>query len=335
MENYEKIKEIRDSFLSFYMMAGYKCVDPAPLIPENDDTIYFSNSAIVPFKKYLQTDCPRLTVAQKCLRFRGGKNLYDLNEHPYVPYFNMVASITNAKHCQEVAELTQDFLLNSLNIPENKLYADVSSQDPVIIKNFEKYFDLHVDKLEQDEYRWGFGINGVHGRGLCFSMRYGDNKTGDLGQIIQINSDNNKTNYAFGFGIEKFIKMSENLDHFYEATSIYEITKDIQGPLAWRYMSSLSSLCYLYSQNIDFEDPKHKKQNKIVSSLLHQVAVVSELMDIPFSKINADAYKFSMVELNKKTNVDALLRDINNRKQTTRHNKEFQQISRQLSSKTY
>ena len=335
MKNYDKIKEIIDSFLSFYMMAGYKCVNPAPLIPENDDTIYFSNSAIVPFKKYLQTDCPKLTVAQKCLRFRGGKNLYDLSEHPYVPYFNMVASITNAKYCQEVAELTQDFLLNTLNIPEDKLYADVSSQDSVIIKNFEKYFDLHVDELAQDEYRWGFGINGVYGRGLCFSMRYGNNKTGDLGQIIQINSINNTTNYAFGFGIEKFIKMSENLKHFYEATSIYEITKDIKGPLAWRYMSSLSSLCYLYSQNIDFEDSKYKKQNKIVSSLLHQLVVVSELMEIPMSKINADACKFSAVELSKKANINALLRDIDNKKQTMRHDKMFQKISHQLSEKTY
>ena len=85
MENYVRIKEIKDKFLSFYMMSGYNYINPAPIVPENDPTIYFSNSAILPFKKYLATECPRLVSFQKCLRFRGGKNLFDLNERPYMP----------------------------------------------------------------------------------------------------------------------------------------------------------------------------------------------------------------------------------------------------------
>ena len=335
MDNYSKIKEIKDKFLSFYMMAGYHYVSPAPIIPENDNTIYFSNSAIVPFKKYLTTESPKLATAQKCLRFRGGKNLFNIDEPPYMPYFNMMASIANAKHCQEIAETAQDFLLNTLNIPENRLYADVSSNDPIIIKNFEKYFELHVDDFPDREYQWKFGMNQIYGRGLCFSMRYGDGKTGDLGQIIQINAPNELTNYAFGFGAEKFLKMSENLEHFYEATSVYDITKDIQGPLAWRYMGSVASLCYIYSQNINFDDPKYKKQSKIVSSLLHQTAVVSDLMGIPQSRINADIYKFSALEFNGRTNIEKLLHDIDDTKQKLRHDKSFQLMQQQLSGKTY
>ena len=324
MKNYEKIKDIRDKFLSFYLMSGYRRTRPAPVIPENDETIYFSNSAIVPFKKNLLSECPKLAVAQRCLRFRGGKNLFSIDEPPYMPYFNMMAAIANSKYCQEVAETTQDFLLNTLNIPENNLYADVSSQDKELIKNFERYFELHVDEFADKEYQWKFGIDNVYGRGLCFSMRYGDNKVGDLGQIIQIHAPNEITNYAFGFGVEKFLKMSENHKHFYEATSIYDITKDIEGPMAWRYMSSLASLAYIYSQHIDFNDPQYKKQSKIVSSLLHQLTVVSEVMEIDTSKINADIYKYSAVELDGRTNVDKLLDDLRNAKQKLRHDKNFQ-----------
>ena len=330
MENWKKLKLIKDSFYSYYKMAGYDKVASSPLIPKDDNSIYFSNSAIVSFKPYLDKESPRLFNIQRCIRFRGAKDVFNLEEPDYMPYFNMMGSIASSKYWQEVAELSQDFLLNTLNIPEARLYADISSKDTELIKNFGRYFEVQIDKLPDSEYHWKFGLNKIHGRGVCFSMRYGDNQESDLGQIIQINYDNKPTNYAFGFGGEKFLMMYENHKHFYEATSVYDFTKDIKSPLAWRYRSSLASLGYLYNQNVDFDNPQFSKQKKIVSSVLHKFALVTDLLDIPQDRIERDIKSFSMYELNGKTDIQLLLEHINRAKNGVRHDKDFQLLQQKI-----
>ncbi len=330
MDNWKKIKRIKSDFFSYYGMSGYKKTRPSLLIPENDPTIFFSNSAIVAFKPYLAEESPRLFNIQRCVRFRGAKNIFDLQETDYMPYFNMMGTIASARHWQEVAELSQDFLLNTLNIPEKRLYADVSSKDPELIKKFEKYFEIHVDELPNSEYGWTFGLDKIYGRGVCFSLRYGNNQCSDLGQIIQINHDNKPTNYAFGFGAEKFLMMFENHKHYYEATPIYDFTKDLKGPLAWRYMSSVAPLCYLYSQNVNFKDPKYAKQDKIVTSLLHKLAIVSDIMEIPTSRIYQDMRNFSVYELNKETDLPLLMDHVEKSRKALYHDKQFQLLQQKV-----
>lgn len=330
MKNWEKLKLIKDNFYTYYRMAGYDKVASSPLIPKDDQTIFFSNSAIVSFKPYLDKESPRLFNIQRCIRFRGAKDMFDLEEQDYMPYFNMMGSIASSKYWQEVAELSQDFLLNTLNIPEARLYADISSKDPELIKNFSKYFEVQVDKLPDSEYHWKFGLDKIHGRGVCFSMRYGENQESDLGQIIQINYENKPTNYAFGFGAEKFLMMYENHKHFYEATSVYDFTKDMTSSFAWRYRNSLAPLCYLYSQNVNFDNPEYSKQKKIVSSVLHKFALVTDLLAISQERIERDIKLFSLYELNGKTDIPLLLEHIDKAKKGIRHNKEFQLLQQKV-----
>ena len=64
MKNWEKLKLIKDNFYTYYRMAGYDKVASSPLIPKDDQTIFFSNSAIVSFKPYLDKESPRLFKLQ-------------------------------------------------------------------------------------------------------------------------------------------------------------------------------------------------------------------------------------------------------------------------------
>ena len=318
MYNYQKLKIVKDDFSNYFSILGFKKINPAPLIPDNDTSILFSNSAIVPFKPYLKQDNVKLFNIQKCIRFRGGKDLFNFDEAPYMSTFDMAGAIAPAEYKDILIEDVQDFLLNTLEIPEKKLYVDVSSQDKQLAKDFSQYFEIQYDRLPPSKYDAVFGDDGVSGRCVHFSMYYNNGKTHNFGKIIRVDSDDKTTGYAFGFGLEKFLYMKDDRENYYEATTIYDLTKDIQHPIAWKYMNALSALCYLYSQCVDYNLPQYGKQKKIVKSMLYRLGVVSELLDIPPARIRKDAEHYSALELQHKTNVDLLLHDVQKSKDNNR-----------------
>ncbi|MEZ4317098.1 MAG: alanine--tRNA ligase [Myxococcota bacterium] len=77
-----KAHEIRRAFLDFFGERGHTEVASAPLVPENDPTLYFVNAGMVPFKDvFTGADArpySRATTVQKCLRVSGKHN--DLDE---------------------------------------------------------------------------------------------------------------------------------------------------------------------------------------------------------------------------------------------------------------
>ena len=67
--------DIRRSFLEHFARAGHSVVPSAPLVPQNDPTLMFTNAGMVPFKNVftgLETR-PYSTAAssQKCVRAGG------------------------------------------------------------------------------------------------------------------------------------------------------------------------------------------------------------------------------------------------------------------------
>ncbi len=74
--------EVRTAFLEFFRARGHELVRSAPLVPENDPTLLFTNAGMVQFKNVFlgleQRANPRAVNAQKCLRLSGKHN--DLEE---------------------------------------------------------------------------------------------------------------------------------------------------------------------------------------------------------------------------------------------------------------
>lgn len=310
MENFIKIKQIKDAFYSYYRMAGYHKISSSPLIPDNDDSVLFSNSAILPFKKFLHQESPKLFNLQKCIRFRGGKDLLNPEEPPYMSTFDMAGAIVSASQRDVIIEDSKDFMLNILDIPKDRLFVDLSSQDTQLEHFLTEHYNIRLDRLPQDKYNGNFGMDGISGRCAHFSMIYGNGQVHNFGKIIEISSHGRVQNYAFGFGIEKYLYMHDNRENYYESTSIYDLTKDIKSPMAWKYMNTLSAMCYLYSQNINYSLPRYSKHEKIVKSMLFKLAVISELLGISEKRINHDAQIYSQREFNGNVNVDQLIEDL-------------------------
>ncbi len=72
------VDRIRDSFLEFFAGHGHLIVPSAPLIPQGDPTLLFTNAGMVQFKDYflgLRTPpSKRIADCQKCLRISGKHN---------------------------------------------------------------------------------------------------------------------------------------------------------------------------------------------------------------------------------------------------------------------
>ncbi|HEX2465924.1 MAG TPA: alanine--tRNA ligase-related protein, partial [Thermoanaerobaculia bacterium] len=73
-----KGSDIRHSFLDFFAQRGHRVYPSAPLVPQSDPTLLFSNAGMVPFKDFfLGAATPpgkRATSVQKVLRVSGKHN---------------------------------------------------------------------------------------------------------------------------------------------------------------------------------------------------------------------------------------------------------------------
>jgi alanyl-tRNA synthetase len=70
--------QVRTSFLDFFESKGHEVRPSAPLIPENDPTLMFTNAGMVPFKDVFtgkdRRPYTRATSSQKCIRISGKHN---------------------------------------------------------------------------------------------------------------------------------------------------------------------------------------------------------------------------------------------------------------------
>ncbi len=94
------LKDVRNSFLSYFSKKDHKIVDSSNLVPNNDPTLMFTNSGMVQFKNVFtgleKRDYKRATTSQKCVRAGGKHN--DLENVGYTPihhtFFEMLGNFS-------------------------------------------------------------------------------------------------------------------------------------------------------------------------------------------------------------------------------------------------
>lgn len=146
--------ELRSAFLKYFGDQGHKIVPSAPLVPQNDPTLLFTNAGMVPFKNVFtgQETRPytRATTAQKVVRAGGKHN--DLDNVGYtarhLTFFEMLGNFSFGDYFKaEAIEFAWTLLTKGYGLPKEKLLATVYAEDEEAAGLWRKIAGLPEEKI--------------------------------------------------------------------------------------------------------------------------------------------------------------------------------------------
>jgi len=165
--------EIRSGFLEFFRQRGHEVVRSAPLVPEKDPTLLFTNAGMVQFKDIFlgveRRANPRAVDSQKCLRLSGKHNdLEEVGRDTYHhTFFEMLGNWSFGDYYKrEAIAWAWELLTKEWRLPKDRLYATVFTTDDDAEAFWRSETDIGHDRIlrfgEKDNF-WEMGETGPCG----------------------------------------------------------------------------------------------------------------------------------------------------------------------------
>ena len=168
-----KTNKIRSLFLDFFNSKDHEVVSSSSLVPNNDETLLFTNAGMVQFKDiFLGTESKnykRATSSQRCIRAGGKHNDlenvgYTLRHHTF---FEMLGNFSFGDYFKEDAiKYAWEFLTEVLKLDKEKLWITVYKDDDEaeeIWKNVIGIDPNRIARLGDEENFWSMGDTGPCG----------------------------------------------------------------------------------------------------------------------------------------------------------------------------
>ena len=255
-----KSREIRETFLRFFEGKDHVRVPSAPVVPQDDPTLYFTNAGMNQFKDVFlglgRRDYTRAVDTQKVIRVSGKHN--DLDEVGYSPwhhtFFEMLGNWSFGDYFKkEAIEWGWELITEHFGLDKERLWATVFVGDDAVEADAEaeafwyECTDLRpgrVVRLPAKENFWEMGATGPCGP--CSEIHYylGDDlaaqdprmlidDTGDLVEIwnlvfIQYNRDESgalqplpEKHVDTGMGFERMCSLLQGAESNYE-TDVFQ-----------------------------------------------------------------------------------------------------------------
>ncbi len=146
--------DLRRAYLSYFRGLGHQEVASAPLVPQGDPTLLFTNSGMVQFKNVFlgleRRPYSRAVSAQKCVRAGGKHN--DLDEvgrtSRHQVYFEMLGNFSFGDYFKEEAiDFAWTFLTRELGIAKDRLFASVFETDEAAAELWHKVAGLGPERV--------------------------------------------------------------------------------------------------------------------------------------------------------------------------------------------
>jgi alanyl-tRNA synthetase len=165
--------DIRKSFLDFFAERGHRVYPSAPLVPQSDPTLLFTNAGMVPFKNFfLGVEKPpqkRATSVQKSLRVSGKHNdLENVGPSPrHHTFFEMLGNFSFGDYFKaEAIELAWELVTRVWGLDPAVLYATVYEEDDEAFALWRKIAGLpeaRVVRCGKKDNFWAMGETGPCG----------------------------------------------------------------------------------------------------------------------------------------------------------------------------
>ena len=171
------VKQIKDTFLNYFVKNGHKIIDGASIVPENDPTLLFINAGMAPMKKvFTGEEAPqakRMCNIQNCIRTI---DIDSIGDRHHLSSFYMLGSWSIGDYFKEGAiSYAFELLTKGFSIPKEKLYVTVFSGDekrkiPADTESIEFWkkvgiADSHIIRCGFEDNFWRIG--GDHDAGPC------------------------------------------------------------------------------------------------------------------------------------------------------------------------
>lgn len=165
--------EIRQSFLDFFKQRGHTIVPSAPVIPQDDPTLLFTNAGMNQFKDvFLGTgkrSYNRAVNSQKCIRVSGKHNdLEEVGRDTYHhTFFEMLGNWSFGDYYKkEAIAWAWELLTKEWKLDKRRLYATVFETDDEAEQCWKTVTDIepsHVLRFGKKDNFWEMGETGPCG----------------------------------------------------------------------------------------------------------------------------------------------------------------------------
>ncbi len=195
--------EIRETFLRFFEERGHRRVASAPLVPEGDPTLLFTNAGMVPFKRVFLGDETRpyatATSSQKCMRVSGKHNdLENVGRTPrHHTFFEMLGNFSFGDYFKERAiEYAWELTTQGYGLAPERLVVSVFREDDEAAEIWRDRIGVPEEKiyrLDEKENFWQMGDTGPCGPCSEIHVDFGpvpgvesDDPSSDSGRFLEI-----------------------------------------------------------------------------------------------------------------------------------------------------
>jgi alanyl-tRNA synthetase len=180
-------KEIRDDFINFFKNHDHTIVPSAPVVPQDDPTLLFTNAGMNQFKSIFLGDNPRglkrAANSQKCMRVSGKHN--DLEEvgrdHYHHTLFEMLGNWSFGDYYKkEAIRWGWELLTGVWKLKKDRLFVTVYKDDDEAIGYWKSETDIPHNRIMRFAEKSNFWEMGETGPcGPCSEIHYdiGDDAT--------------------------------------------------------------------------------------------------------------------------------------------------------------
>lgn len=319
MGNVTHPEQICQSFLDYFVNKGHTHLSSAPLVPKDDDSLLFTNSGMVPFKKVFTGEkpppAPRVVTVQKCLRHNDLLNVGLTGRHH--TFFEMLGNFSFGDyHKEEAIVHAWEVLTKVFEIPADRLSVSIHEGDEETEKLWWKVTGLpqhHLDTTE-DNF-WSMGDTGPCGP--CTEIFYDQGnvkRSGDrfleIWNLVFMESDRQEDGSLVplpmksvdtGMGFERITAVLNGVQDNYATPLFNEIIGHWGGPREvsesegyFRNLRILAdhirAICFLLAEGVF---PSNRLQGYVLRRLLRRaLRCVSEVISM-----NDGLYAYSLTEL--------------------------------------